>query len=207
MGPNWLIGDKERLFLRKWKNIRYRIMKFETKIGFNHNVYKCEFRTMLDSDVNSNYISELKKGNQFISNIPKKVNEKSQKNYINQVNDLEKDTICGLFVDSELIGTAGIQNISLESLTTIGIFLFDQSYRGQGFGKTMVWACCLLVNKCNSVVNIGAGMKKVNISSLNSFQACGFKIDQETEDGYRVKLSIRELQKPRSISNVKLELI
>ena len=181
------------------------IMKFGKKIEFFHKDKECELRTIFDFDVTDNYILGLQNENKYLDNIPINVNKDSQMKYINSIIESEKDTICGLFVDSELIGTAGIQGIDADSTSTIGIFIFDQSVRGQGFGKTIVWASCFLANLCNGVTCFGAGMKKTNIPSLRSFLSCGFQIVEETSDIYKVTLKIKNLLQPSFISKINIE--
>ena len=56
-----------------------------------------------------------------------------------------------------------------------------------------------------NISNFNAGMEKNNIPSLKSFLSCGFKIVDENEKYYEVKLNIEELQKPKNIENVTVE--
>jgi len=48
-------------------------------------------------------------------------------------------------------------------------------------------------------------MEKDNIPSLKSFLSCGFKIINENEKYYKVKLNIEELKKPNNIEKVTVE--
>jgi RimJ/RimL family protein N-acetyltransferase len=177
-------------------------MKFKKKLDFLYDEQKCEFRSIFGSDLTDEYISELKKGNKYIENIPVNVNKQSQSGYINTIVESENNVICGLFVNSKLIGTAGIQNIGSNSISTIGLYIFDQNVRGQGFGKAIVWASCFLANLCENVEDFGAGMKKTNIPSFKSFTSCGFQISIRSDESYKVNLNIKDLLKPKNIVNV-----
>ncbi|HQF37069.1 MAG TPA: hypothetical protein PLL26_05525 [Candidatus Dojkabacteria bacterium] len=56
-----------------------------------------------------------------------------------------------------------------------------------------------------NICNFYAGMEKDNIPSLKSFLSCGFKIINENEKYYKVKLNIEELKKPNNIEKVTVE--
>ena len=69
----------------------------------------CEFRTINEIDVSQEYIDGLNEQNEYIENIPGEVSFYSQKKYIKDIINSKNDSICGLFFDGELVGTAGIQ--------------------------------------------------------------------------------------------------
>ena len=47
-------------------------------------------------------------------------------------------------------------------LATVGIFIFNKSYRGTGLGKALVWASTYLFHECTQIKWFGAGMQKNN---------------------------------------------
>jgi len=112
-----------------------------------------------------------------------------------------------------LIGTSGTQlsiNLgessggSVEKLNNIGIFIFYSSFRGVGFGKTLVWAATYLLHASDNTCWFGAGMKKNNVSSLMSFLSCGYKGVSSEEGSVRVMLIFAALQAPKFVSDILL---
>ena len=181
-------------------------MEFIKKLSFICQRSRCEFRTIGANDVSDAYVEGLKKQNEYLENNPKDMNKKIQEEYIKRILASDDDTICGLFFDSELIGTAGIQNImgKREGPTTMGIFLFNDGLRGKGYGKTLVWASAFLTNACHHNTRFGAGMKKQNQPSFRSFISCGFRKVFEDDALIKVELSFESLQAPEFISHVQL---
>jgi len=181
-------------------------MIFDKKIIFYYENLECEFRTMKINDVKKSYIDGLKDEKKYLLNIPKELTIKSQKKYINDIINSENNTICGLFINGELIGTAGIQSkfsqLEIPNLSSIGIFIFNKNFRGIGLGKTLVWASVYLTNKTLKTKYFIAGMNKDNLPSLNSFLSCGFKILSSNRN-YKLELSIKNLKKSNKISNVR----
>jgi len=178
----------------------------------------CEFRTINEIDVSQEYIDGLNEQNEYIENIPGEVSFYSQKKYIKDIINSKNDSICGLFFDGELVGTAGIQLSLSESrildtvaqkakLVTIGIFVFNKSYRGMGLGKTLVWAVTYLFHNFTKSEWFGAGMEKENIPSLKSFLSCGFKQVYEDEENYKVLLNYSGLIKPEFIKSEAIEVV
>ena len=180
-------------------------MRFRKKLKFLYNENKCLFKTLTINDVTESYIQGLKQQKRYLVNNPEEINIKWQQDYIKKIIISEEDTICGLFVNNILVGTAGLQNLNKDKSVTLGIFVFDNKLRGKGYGKTLVWSSCYLARDCMNISNFGAGMEKNNFPSLKSFQSCGFKIINENEEYYEVKLNIEELHKPKSIDNVTVE--
>jgi len=179
-------------------------MVINKKIVFTCQNDICEYRTILPGDVTKNYISGLKNQNSYLVNNPSDINMEKQKDYVLKKNLSNNDTICGLFINSVLIGTAGLQNITGNGNTTIGIFVFSSNIRGKGFGKTLVWASCLIASYIFNKTIFEAGMEKDNIPSVKSFLSCGFKIISEDEKYHRVQLYLKNLKKPTFINNVKI---
>ena len=203
-------------------------MELEKFLTFKINDWKCEFRTLNEIDVSQNYINALKRNN-FLEKIPQKLNLKTQKKYINEILSREDETICGLYIDKRLVGSCGMQtystflhNIDTKKLNvaTIGIFLFDNNFKGIGLGKVILWASIFLLHECSRVEWFTAGMLKDNIASLKTFLSCGFKQEEfnlsqrllvtkekyldENLEVYNVLLKYSELIKPNLIHNKKI---
>ena len=161
-------------------------MELKKSIFFKLNNLNCEFRTLNKKDVSQDYIDGLKEQSEYIENITAEVSFLSQKKYIQEILNCLDDTICGLFVNDEFVGTAGIQlsfseaflkNIDthVDELATVRIFVFKKTYRGIGLGKVLVWAATYLFHYCTKMEWFGAGMEKTNVSSYKSFLSCGYK--------------------------------
>ena len=183
-------------------------MELNKSLSFNIGDFNCEFRTLNESDVTQNYIRGLKDQKKYIDNIPIHVSVLSQKKYINDILYSKDNTICGLFINNKLVGTAGIQSsnsffqhikVHNKYVCTIGIFLFNKSYRGMGFGNTLVWAATYLCHNSIKLDWFGARMKKINIASVKSFLSCGFTQIYEYEGNCVVLLNYSELIKPELI--------
>jgi RimJ/RimL family protein N-acetyltransferase len=173
----------------------------------------CEFRTLHKMDVSQDYVNGLMEQKEYIENIPNHVSISSQTKYINDILYSKDDTICGLFINNELVGTAGIQSstsflqnieVPAEYIATIGIFLFNKSYRGIGLGKTLVWAATYLFHNSNQTEWFSAGRVIKNIPSLKSFLSCGFRKIYENKDTCKVLLNYSELLKPEFIMDKSL---
>ena len=183
-------------------------MELNNSIAFKINDLNCEVRTLHESDVTKGYTDGLSKQTEYIENIPAHVSVSTQQQYIEGILLSNSDTISGLFIDSKLVGTAGIQSsvkflkyvdVPAKSIATMGIFLFNMNYRGLGFGTALVWASTRLFHVCTGEEWFGAGMKKENIPSLKSFLFCGFKQVYEDEANYKVLLNYSQLTKPEFI--------
>ena len=174
----------------------------------------CEFRTLHDSDVSKEYVDGLKQQTKYIMNIPKNVSISNQKKYVKDVLCSKDDTICGLFINNKLVGTAGIQlstlylqyiEVPVKFVATIGIYLFDKNYRGMKLGTTLVWAATYLYHNCVQVEWFGAGMAIESIPSLKSFLSCGFRPVYEYKGNCKVLVNISELIKPKLIKDVAIQ--
>lgn len=189
-------------------------MKLNCEIDFVIGDQKCVFRTLSPDDVTDLYVSSLKVEREFISNVPRELDDQKQREYIRNIVRSADDTICGLFVDGILVGTAGIQNLfgekSIEVVDgvsfncTVGIFVFSKSSRGKGYGKTLVWAACTLANQSVRIEKFEACMQKVNLPSLKSFIACGFIVVKENSTSYQVSLESQRLLQPAIIAGVNI---
>ena len=188
-------------------------MELGKSILFEVRNMNCEFRTLTAIDVNKDYIRGLKEQKKYIERIPTNATIANQKIYINDIYYSKSDTICGLFINDELVGTAGVQlstsflkyiNIPTNHVATVGIFLFNKNYRKMGIGKTLVWAATHLFHNANQVEWFGAGMAIENIPSLKSFLSCGFKQIYKDLKSCKVLLNYSELKRPSFISKEKI---
>jgi len=194
-------------------------LELNKSLRFQIGSHKCLYRTLAPTDVSESYIRALKEEQQVIEHSPSNVNIEWQQGYVRETLRSSSETICGLFVGSELIGTSGIQNLSpgkdanrwIELACggtydcTLGILVFSQISRGRGYGKTLVWASCFLSNSSYGIETFKASMKKHNVASLKSFLACGFQVNGESENGFNVELSFGELKMPGDVNNVSLD--
>jgi len=186
-------------------------LELKNSISFEISDFTCELGSLNESDVNQSYVNGLKEQTEYIENIPIHVNVSSQKKYINDILNSEGDTICGLFINNELVGTAGVRSstsflkhteVPAECVVTIGIFLFYKSYRGMGLGKTLVWGTTYLCHNSFQAEWFGAAMARGNIPSLKSFLSCGFSEISQDEEIIRVLLNYSELKRPEFIKHV-----
>jgi predicted GNAT family N-acyltransferase len=128
-------------------------MELDKSLFFKIKDMNCEFRTLHDSDISKEYVDGLKQQTNYLLHIPKNVSVSSQKKYLKDILYSKDDTICGLFINNKLVGTAGIQSSTLylqyieepaKFVATIGIIIFDKNYRGMKLGTTLVWAATYL---------------------------------------------------------------
>jgi len=182
-------------------------MELKHKLNFIIESDKFEFRCLNPNDVSDAYIEGLKNENKYLVNNEKEISKKMQQDYIKKITDSESSVICGLFLNSILLGTAGIQNLSNKQKTTVGIFIFNKDQRLRGFGKTLVWSSTYLIKKSSGIDYICANMKKSNIPSLKSFLSCGYQIINRNKSEYWVALESKDLIKPKFIIRCDLVLI
>jgi RimJ/RimL family protein N-acetyltransferase len=180
-------------------------MEINKKITFNCNNEISEFRMLTINDVTESYIRCLRNQRQFLENCKPDITLTQQQEYIKNILSSDFDTICGLLVNSKLIGTSGIQGIRKDGFATIGIFVLEERLRGRGYGKTLVWCGCSLLSTCCGITKVAAGVKKINIPSLNSFISCGFEVVKENADSCLLQLRCENLIKPNIISHVSFE--
>ena len=186
-------------------------MELEKFLAFNIDDFNCVFRILCESDVSKNYLDGLKRQNEYIENISADLTISKQKKYIQKILLSKSDTIFGLFINRELVGTAGVQlsnsflkyiKVPAENVATIGIFLFNKNFRRRGLGKTLVWSATRLFNYSTKVEWFGAGMEKRNIPSLKSFLSCGYKNINEDKNGCKVLINYADLIKPDNIEDI-----
>jgi RimJ/RimL family protein N-acetyltransferase len=179
-------------------------MELNHKLIFIIKSDNIELRCLKPNDVSNSYIRGLRDQKEYLKYNPKNFTLKRQKDYINNIAKSESDIICGLFFNSILIGTTGIQNILNKQKPTIGIFIFSQNQRRRGLGKTILWAGSYLINKSIGTTDIYANMEKSNIPSLKSFLSCGYKFFEENKAEYWLSLNINDLLKPNFIKDYRL---
>ena len=88
-------------------------MELDKSLFFKIKDMNCEFRTLHDSDVSKEYVDGLKQQTKYIMNIPKNVSISSQKKYVKDILYSTDDTICGLFINNKLIGSAAFLSTNL----------------------------------------------------------------------------------------------
>ena len=185
-------------------------MELDKSLKFKLHDMVCNFRMINETDVNQDYVDGLQEQNKYIENIPANVSISNQKNYIKKTIKSKNGTICGLLLNDTLVGTAGIQlsfsesflkNIAndVDELATVGIFVFNNRYRGIGLGKVLVWSATYLFNYCIKTEWFGAGMEKENIPSYKSFLSCGYQEAFSKDKYYKVMINISDLKKPESV--------
>jgi|TARA_B100000315_G_scaffold257376_1_gene306032 hypothetical protein len=191
-------------------------MELNKSLSFKIYDLICEFKTLHNVDVKKEYVDGLREQSEIMENIPADVSISKQQKYIQEILLSEGDTICGLFINNKLVGTAGIQSfvnflqyvdVLADSIAGIGIFIFNKNYRSMGLGKTLVWSSAHLFHNCTQSKWFGAGMAKENVASLKSFLACGFAQVYEDEESCRVLLNYSELIKPKFISEISIHEI
>ena len=79
-------------------------MELKTSVSFNIKDFNCALRTLQKSDVSQDYINGLQVQKEYIEDIPSHVSISSQKKYINDILYSERNAICGLFINNELVG-------------------------------------------------------------------------------------------------------
>ena len=185
-------------------------MKLDRSLKFTANGLNCEYRSLSERDVTNEYVNGVRQQTRYLKYIPTDVSADTQRQYIYEKRISPNDSINGFFVNTRLIGTAGTQlssnylgytNTSVDSVTTIGIFIFCPRWRRLGLGAILVWATTYLLHHCAGKEWFGAGMEKENIPSLKSFLSCGYEQVYEDDDNYRVLLNFQNLIKPKLITN------
>lgn len=179
-------------------------MILKKTLNFHYQDQKCVFRSINSKDITENYLEGLSNETKYLENKPPEISRKSQSEYITNIEQSHDNCICGLFVNDTLIGTAGIQNLDTNDPISFGIFLFETSFKGLGFGKVLVWASTYLSFRCTNQIDFFAGMKKENRPSLSSFISCGYKITDEIKDCYLVTLRFKNLIYPPELKDILL---
>ncbi len=162
------------------------------------------FRTLHSSDVTPEYVDALRSQHEYIDHTSPTIDIGWQRNYVAGISASAHDAICGLFMDGQLVGTAGLQNLNEGGSTTMGIFVIGARNRGQGHGKALVWAATILSRDGAGIRRIEAGMWKSNARSLRSFEACNYTVIGETADLYRVAVDTTAVAAPPGVSDYRV---
>ena len=174
-------------------------MNLSNKLFFLFKNDRCELRGITPDDVTSDYVNGLIDQQEYLLN--RQTTIESQREYVKNINESDNDAIFGLFINGELIGTSGVQG--LNGIVSIGIFIFKPEMRGKGYGKILVWASCLLINKTFGYRYFFAGVKKDNVASWKAFMACGFSMTEKDGD-YILTTDSLTSSKPRLPAELKL---
>jgi RimJ/RimL family protein N-acetyltransferase len=161
------------------------------------------FRSLHEDDVSLNYINALNLQRTYLVNNPDDLDLKWQRDYIRKIRLSKSDAICGLFRKNQLLGTSGMQSIHGEGEgVTFGIFVLDKESRGKGYGKTLVWATCYLLNALFGIRHFGAGAEAANTPSVRSFSSCGFDDIDSNQGEIKLDMDYSNFRKPGFISNI-----
>ncbi len=163
------------------------------------------FRSIGENDVTADYVEGLRRQDRFLENRSASVTLESQKAYVRRIAESEHDALFGLYLNDLLVATSGAQDIRPGDAAKIGIFVFSGALRGRGFGKSLVWSACVLVNRVWRTDSFSAGMKKENVPSLKSFLACGFAVTGENEHSFAVGIGSKDLKMPDHITDITIE--
>lgn len=176
-------------------------MKLNGSINFSFAGVSASLRSLDGSDVTSAYVDGLNGEDRFLETTPNEVTLESQTDYVTGINQDPGKSICGLWCDGELAGTAGVQNLSAEggSDVTIGIFIFNQRFLGKGWGKVLVWAICRLLLDEGGIPRVLAAAKVENQPSILSFLRVGFKVVSNDGTYNHMKLDAADLLKPDEV--------
>ena len=186
-------------------------MDLDKYLAFFLRAEKCQFRVVLPHEVTESYIIGLREQERYLINTNRKISLPEQSTYVAHILESSNDLLMGLFVEGELVGTSGIQmfgepcqeGISSDaSYATMGVFVFDPSDRGRGYGKTMLWAGVYLLNSTLKMSIFRAGMEKQNIPSFRTFFSCGFRKYEEVGSTFKLSLMIDQLKKPAFITDI-----
>jgi len=185
-------------------------MELDRYLAFSLRAEKCQFRVMLPHEVTESYIVGLREQGQYLENANKKISLPEQSNYVARILESPDDLLMGLFVEGKLVGTSGIQTFAEPcqegisndaSYATMGVFVFNPSDRGKGYGKTMIWAGVYLLSSTLRISTFRAGMERQNISSFRTFLSCGFRKYEEVGSTFKLSLMIDLLKKPAFITD------
>jgi hypothetical protein len=186
-------------------------MDLDKYLAFSLRAEKCLFRIIFPHEVTESYIIGLSAQKRYLINTNKKISLPEQSNYVARILESPDDLLIGLFVEGELVGTSGIQTFAEPcqegisndaSYATMGVFVFDPSDRGKGYGKTMIWAGVYLLNSTLKMGIFRAGMEKQNIPSFRTFFSCGFRKYEEVGSTFKLSLMIDQLKKPAFITDI-----
>jgi len=186
-------------------------MELDKCLALSLRAEKCLFRVVFPREVTESYIIGLREQRRYLINTNKKLSLLEQSTYVARILESPNDLLMGLFVKGELVGTSGIQMLeepcqegisSAASYAAMGVFVFNPSDRGKGYGKTMIWAGVYLLNSILKISTFRAGMEKENIPSFRTFFSCGFRKYEEVGSTFKLSLMIGQLKKPAFITDI-----
>ena len=186
-------------------------MELAEYLEFYLRAEKCQFRVLLPHEVTESYLVGLREQQKYLINTKKKITLPEQSAYVARILESSDNLLFGFFVEGELVGTSGIQTcgesgqdriFSDSSYATMGIFVFNMSNRGEGYGKAMIWAGVYLLSSILKTNSFRAGMEKQNIPSLRTFLSCGFQKYEEVGDTFKLSLVIDQLKKPEFVTDI-----
>jgi len=186
-------------------------MDLDRYLAFSLRAGKCQFRVVLPHEVTESYIIGLRAQKRYLINTNKKISLTAQSDYVARILESPDGLLMGLFVEGELVGTSGIQTFgepcqegisSDASYATMGVFVFNLSDRGKGYGKAMIWAGVYLLNSTLKMNSFRAEMEKQNIPSFRTFLSCGFRKYEEVGSTFKLSLMIDQLKKPAFITDI-----
>lgn len=176
-------------------------MKLSGQIEFKFKNMEAYLHVLSPQDVTREYVDGLNRERLFLETKPDTASLASQMEYVRGIEEDSARVICGLWCGGELIATAGGQRLNAAGaeVPTIGIFIFNETFRGQGWGKVLVWAMChFLVNELG-VASVQAAMKKENLSSKGSFLRVGFEVISQDALYHYLELKAKNLVQPDEV--------
>ena len=186
-------------------------MDLDRYLAFSLRAGKCQFRVVLPHEVTESYIIGLRAQKRYLINTNKKISLTAQSDYVARILESPDGLLMGLFVEGELVGTSGIQTFgepcqegisSDASYAAMGVFVFNPSDRGKGYGKTMIWAGVYLLSSTLGIGTFRAGMERQNIPSFGTFLSCGFRKYEVIGSAFKLSLMIDQLKKPAFITDI-----
>ena len=180
-------------------------MILNSSIQFSYSNLNLSIRDLNEAHVSQEYVDGLVKERTFIETISNGHDIQKQKDYVRKINESNDSIILGLFSNEKLIGTSGIQTnfkqnmIASFPVSTIGMIIFDNDFRGKGLGKVIVWSSIKLISKVTSSKKFGAGMRQDNLASYKSFISLGFEEVNQDDIYFYLYLDIKNLIKPQEI--------
>ena len=106
-------------------------------------------------------------------------NELKQKSFskINFYNNSKNIVIFGIFHNKEHIGNIKIENNKFHRRAEIGLLIGNKNFWGKGFGTEAIKIASKFAFKYFKCEILFAGSYKSNLSSINSFQKAGWKVN------------------------------
>ena len=142
-------------------------MRLQYKFKFIKNKHKFLISKIEKNDVSQKYIKSINQSKFLRYNIKSLINKKLQIEYIDKINNSEDNIIIGIFNKGKLIGTCGAQK-------NLGIFIFDENFKGLQLSKIMISFMSNYLKQNNKVTFVYASVNKKNLISHNLFKSLKF---------------------------------